>query len=266
MKKVAIEVSQQQLFNIYNRITRMYPDRFELVTWSIQRNTLKQVYESLGVDRWILHESFDASILYDTFETNEEVASHRFVVVGNEARTDFPLGHEILFTGNARPAFRSLGIVNPIDPSSIKVQEKNEKFVCDAIAFTNNLRQETLPSDVLSSAVSEGTKLFGNVKVNHHNYLGDINSYEAGCLVSSTKICIDLTGSECLFYFLSGAKRILVFGVNFHTAEDLKKILSNPDSFFDTSEYRQWYSDYSEQVEKNSYDALIRAALNFLEY
>ena len=265
MKKLAIEVSQQELFNIYSRINRMYAGRFELVTWSIQKNTLKEVYEGLGVDRWILHESFDPNGFYDTFDL-EGFSSHRVVIVGSETKPNFPLVDQILFTGRARPAFKSLGIANPIDPSSIKVQEKNEKFVCDAIAFTNNLRQETLPSDVLSCAVSEGTKLFGNVKINHHNYLGDINSYEAGCLVSSTKICIDFTGSECLFYFLSGAKRILVFGVNFHTAEDLKKILSNPDSFFDTSEYRQWYSDYSEQVEKNSYDALIRAALNFLEY
>ena len=106
----------------------------------------------------------------------------------------------------------------------------------------------------------------GMPKINHPNYLGDINSYEAGCLVSSTKICIDFTGSECLFYFLSGAKRILVFGVNFHTAEDLKRILSNPDSFFDSNEYARWYSDYSEEVEKNTYNTLIRAVLNFLEY
>ena len=265
MKKLAIEVSQQELFNIYSRINKMYAGRFELVTWSMQKNTLKDVYEGLGVDRWILHESFDPHGFYDTFDF-KGFSSHRVVIVGSETNPNFPVVDQILFTGRASPAFKCLGILNPINPSPVRAQEKNEKFVCDAIAFTNNLRQETLPSDVLSCAVSEGTKLFGNVKINHHNYLGNINSYEAGCLVSSTKICIDLTGSECLFYFLSGAKRILVFGINFHTAEDLKKILSNPDSFFDTSEYRQWYSEYSEQVEKNSYDALIRAALNFLEY
>ena len=161
MKKLAIEVSQQELFNIYSRINRMYADRFELVTWSIQKNTLKEVYEGLGVDRWILHESFDPNGFYDTFDP-EVFSSHRVVIVGSETNPNFPLGHEILFTGRARPDFKSLGIANPIDPSSVKVQEKNEKFVCDAIAFTNNLRQETLPSNVLSCAVSKGTKLFGN--------------------------------------------------------------------------------------------------------
>ena len=266
--KLAIEVSQQELFNIYNRINKLYKNRFELIPWSIHNAPPKRIQELSGVNRWILSNLLDPLHLRAIYNKDSS-DENKFVLIGNEVQSGYfkinDAAADILFTGSS-DNFNCLGIERPIDKFSIRKEERNKKFACNAIAFTNSLQQATVPADIVSCAVSQGVRLFGNIKVNHPNYLGDVDARQAASLVSSSNVCIDFTGNECLFYFLSGAKQILVLGANFHTVNDLEKILLNPSKFFESEEYKHWYINYTKEVEKNTYDTLIQSTLNFLEY